>query len=138
MSEDSLGGCRLLAAESRQLAALSYVANAHSNTPDYWGLPASGGYAAGYAEGIEMAGECADYLTTSTTPDAELSEEDGWTHLLRVIRRITERTEAAKVVAGAARTSEAYETLRGHLAGFCSGVEWRFRRLARRLPQTRP
>lgn len=108
---------------TQALAALPYIRGAETDCPDYWALPATGGYEPGYTKGIEMAEACLSYLRRS--PSADASIKDGYTHLLLVISRLAERIQG---VSGTEPTSEASRTLKGHLAGFCSALEASCRR----------
>ena len=103
---------------TQALAALPYIRGAETDAPDYWALPATGGYEPGYTKGIEMADVCLSYLRRSPPTDA--GTKDGYTHLFLVISRLAERIQGASV---SEPTSEACLTLKGHLAGFCSALE---------------
>jgi hypothetical protein len=108
---------------TQALASLPYIRDAETDAPDYWALPATGGYESGYTNGIEMAEACLSYLRGS--PSADTSTKDGYTHLFLVISRLAERIQG---VSGTEPTSEASMTLKGHLAGFCSALEATCRR----------
>ena len=108
---------------TQALASLPYIRGAETDAPDYWALPAKGGYEPGYTKGIEMADACLSYLRRS--PSADASTQDGYTHLFLVISRLAERIQGAS---GPEPTSEASVTLKGHLAGFCSALEASCRR----------
>jgi hypothetical protein len=108
---------------TQALAGLPYIRGADTDAPDYWALPATGGYEPGYTKGIEMADACLSYLRRSPPTDA--GTRDGYTHLFLVISRLAERIQGASV---SEPTSEASVTLKGHLAGFCSALEASCRR----------
>ena len=113
----------LIESATQALSALPYIQDAETDSPDYWALPATGGYEPGYSKGIEMADACLSYLRASPSMNADT--KDGHTHLFLVISRLAERIQGASV---SEPTSEASLTLKGHLAGFCSALEASCRR----------
>ncbi len=110
-------------AATQALAALPYIDRAETSSPDYWALPATGGYEHGYGKGLEMGEACLSYLRHS--PPEEAGASDGYTHLFLVIRRLAERLQGDANIDPAGETSL---TLNGHLAGFCSALEAHLRR----------
>jgi hypothetical protein len=115
--------CHSIESATQALAALPYIRHAESGAPDYWALPATGGYESGYTVGMEMAESCQSYLRRSPSDDA--GANDGYTHLLLVVTRLAERIQGAL---GTDPMGEASMTLKGHLAGFCSALEANLRR----------